>query len=94
MSKQPENGKQMAETSDSASISCQQAVERVYEYLDGELDALATEQVREHIEMCRKCYPYFNFERIFVDHLRSRALKVSCSQELEDRILQILRDVD
>ena len=94
MSERPENGERVTDSSGSSQISCQQAVERVYEYLDGELDALATEQVREHIEMCRKCYPYFNFERIFVDHLRSRALKVSCSQELEDRILRILRDVD
>ncbi|MFQ5679021.1 MAG: zf-HC2 domain-containing protein [Gemmatimonadota bacterium] len=73
-------------------ITCEQAVERVYEYLDGELDAVSTEQVRRHIEMCKRCYPHFNFERIFLDHIRSSALKASCSEELEERILRVLRE--
>ena len=58
--------------SDREMIGCEQAVERVYEFLDGELDAELMERVREHIEVCKRCYPYFNFERIFLDHIRSK----------------------
>ena len=74
-------------------ISCEQAVERVYEFLDGELDAELTERVREHIEVCKRCYPYFNFERIFLDHIRSKGLRPERSERLEARIRDVLRDL-
>ena len=72
-------------------ISCQDAVERVYEYLDGELDPSWNEQVREHIEVCKKCYPYFNFERIFLDYVRSRGTRDEDSGELEGKVLTLVR---
>ncbi len=71
-------------------IGCHEAMDRVYEYLDGELDPDWTERVREHIEVCKRCYPYFNFERIFLDHIRSRGLGEGRSEELEKRILEAL----
>lgn len=74
-------------------ISCQQAVDKVYEYLDGELDAESAEGVRVHIEACKKCYPYFNFERIFIDHIRSRALGPEHNERLEKRILDVLSEL-
>jgi anti-sigma factor (TIGR02949 family) len=79
--------------SDREMISCEQAVERVYEFLDGELDAETMEQVREHIEVCKRCYPYFNFERIFLDHIRSKGLRSERSERLEARIRDALSDL-
>lgn len=73
-------------------ISCQEAVERVYEYLDGELDSDWEDRVREHIEICRRCYPYFNFERIFLDHIRSKGRREEYSEALEKRVLAVLRE--
>ena len=73
-------------------IRCEEAMERVYEYLDGELDADWTERVRYHVEICRKCYPYFNFERIFLDHVRSRHIPAERSERLERRVREALRD--
>jgi len=75
-------------------IPCEEAVQRVYEYLDGELDAQWTDRVREHIQVCRRCYPYFNFERIFLDHVRSQTIAPEASERLERRILEALDDAD
>lgn len=75
-------------------ISCEEAVERVYEFLDGELDADMMERIGEHIGVCQRCYPYFNFERIFLDHVRSKGLRPEQSEDLEQRIREALRDVD
>ena len=33
--------------------SCEEALERLYEFLDGELDDLTSEQVEAHFEVCR-----------------------------------------
>lgn len=74
-------------------ISCEEAVEKVYEYLDGELDAEMMERIREHIQVCKRCYPYFNFERIFLDHIRSKGLRSERSEQLETRIRDMLRDL-
>lgn len=71
-------------------ISCQDAVDRVYEYLDGELDADWNGRIREHLEACKRCYPYFDFERIFLDHVRSKGLKAEHSERLERKIRVML----
>ncbi|MDX1577429.1 MAG: zf-HC2 domain-containing protein [Gemmatimonadota bacterium] len=73
-------------------VDCREAVERVYEYLDGELDASAMEAIRQHIRVCQRCYPYFNFERIFLDHLRSKGRKDERSESLERRVRRLLRE--
>ena len=75
-------------------ITCAEAIRRVYEYLDGELDAGWTERVHEHIEVCRRCYPYFDFERIFLDHIRGLDLPPAHSERLEQRVLRALETVD
>jgi anti-sigma factor (TIGR02949 family) len=75
-------------------IPCADAMRRVYEYLDGELDTGWADRVREHIEVCRKCYPYFDFERIFLDHVRSQAITPERSERLERRILEALDEAD
>ena len=80
--------------SDREMLSCEQAVAKVYEYLDGELGAETAEAVRAHIEVCKKCYPYFNFERIFLDHIRSRALGPEANERLEKRVLDALSELD
>lgn len=82
------------DVSGAETISCQEALDRVYGYLDGELEPDWTEKVRAHVEHCRRCYPYFNFERIFLDHIRSRGLRPEKSERLERRILEILRDLE
>ncbi|MDX1579853.1 MAG: zf-HC2 domain-containing protein [Gemmatimonadota bacterium] len=75
-------------------LSCEEAIARVYEYLDGELEPGWTERVREHIAMCAKCYPYFNFERVFLDHVRSRRLHPEHSARLERRIREALEALE
>lgn len=75
-------------------IECEEAVRRVYEFLDGELDTATTDRIRRHLQMCRRCYPYFDFERIFLDHIRSRGLGARRSLELEEKVRRLIRGLD
>jgi len=77
-----------------AMISCEEALARVYEYLDGELDADWGERVRAHLEVCRDCYPHFDFERIFLDHIRSLPIPSERSERLAARIRDALAQLD
>jgi anti-sigma factor (TIGR02949 family) len=75
-------------------ISCAEAVAKVYEYLDGELASPDREQVREHVRLCKKCYPFFDFERAFLDFIRERGFADKQSEELLQKVLITLREVD
>ena len=54
-------------------ISCREALERLYEYLDGELQPESAEEVRRHVEVCRACYPDVKFTTEFRDALHRAA---------------------
>lgn len=88
------NGERTVGASRPDPITCEQAMERVYEFLDGELDGTSTEQVRQHLEVCKRCYPFFNFERVFLDRIRSKGLGAKRSKELEEKVLRLLRELD
>lgn len=78
---------------DVAEITCDEAAKRVYEYLDGELDEERAEAIRCHVERCRRCYPMYDWERLFLDVLRERAERPEPSEELRRRVLQLLDEI-
>lgn len=75
-------------------VSCEEALARVYEYLDGELDPDMQERIHRHVEVCRQCYPYFNFERLFLDYVHERGLSTESNRELEARIETLLDEIE
>lgn len=70
--------------------SCEESLALVYEFLDGELDAESGERVRRHLETCRRCWPYFDFERHFLDTLREAGGTGAASPDLARRVRALL----
>jgi len=73
-------------------ITCQEALDRLFEFLDGELEPEWMERVRGHIAICRHCWPRFDVERVFLDHIAARGLAPTRSRRLERRVREILRN--
>lgn len=73
-------------------ITCEEALSRVYEYLDGELEPEMQERIHRHVEICRRCYPYFDFERLFLDYVREKGLASEHREGLEERVKEMLED--
>lgn len=71
-------------------LGCEEALARVYEYLDGELDVAEHDAVRRHLEKCRRCYPYFDFERLFLDYIHELGAGEERRPGLEDRVRAVL----
>jgi len=44
-------------------ISCDEALKRLFEYLDHELDAEHQGEVEQHLHDCRACYSRAEFEK-------------------------------
>ena len=47
-------------------MHCHEALAQLWAYIDQELHPELNERVRMHLEMCRRCYPQYNFHRAFV----------------------------
>jgi anti-sigma factor (TIGR02949 family) len=51
-------------------IRCEEAMARLWEFLDGELDAAEEEAVRKHLEVCNRCYPKYDFQKAYFEFLQ------------------------
>jgi mycothiol system anti-sigma-R factor len=75
-----------------ATIPCDEASARLFEYLDGELEDVSEEEVRRHLEVCKACYPRVQFEKHFLDALRRSQDSGRVSESLRDRVLESLAE--
>ena len=72
------------------SIDCAEAFERLYEYLDGELDAVREAEVREHLKQCAHCFKRFDFEKTYQRFVETRAAARRAPESLKKKILDSL----
>lgn len=75
---------------DDDALTCAAVLERIYEFLDGELTSAVEQRIREHLACCRRCYPQFEHERVFLRFLEKRSLIQQAPPALRRRILQAL----
>lgn len=71
-------------------MNCEAALELLFDFLDGELDGATNEEVAQHLAVCRDCYPYFNFQRLFLDRLAVGGEPLAVSPLLARRIVELL----
>lgn len=69
---------------------CGEALDKLYDFLDGELPGATRDEIAAHLEQCRDCWPQFNFERLFLDRLAAAGECREPSPELADRIRAVL----
>lgn len=70
-------------------LNCEEVIARLFDYLDGELDAGCSADIDRHLERCRECFSRAEFER----RLRTRVSesgKAKAPGRLRRRIRNIL----
>lgn len=72
-------------------MTCQEAVNRLYEYLDRELDNATAAQIENHLDLCRLCCDHFEFEQKIKELVHNSCLLEKAPQILKDRILSKLK---
>ena len=60
-------------TEDVRDIDCLEVLDRLQEYLDGELTTARTEEVRRHLAHCAPCLQVSDFEAAYLRFLEARA---------------------
>jgi anti-sigma factor RsiW len=51
-------------------------MERLWEFVDDELPADETQAVREHLEVCGRCFPEYNWHRAYARFVHSAATRM------------------
>jgi mycothiol system anti-sigma-R factor len=69
-------------------ISCEEAAQRLYEYLDGELSLADYDKIKLHLELCRNCCQSFEFEKILRSIVRYKARSEKLPSSLKKSILR------
>ena len=76
-------------------IDCAEALDRLYEYIDGELTPVRAEEVRLHLEKCAPCLGVSQFEKAYLRFLEARTRAKEAPEGLRKRVLeQLLFDSD
>jgi anti-sigma factor (TIGR02949 family) len=52
-------------------LDCHDAMRQLFDFLDGELTPPRMDAIREHLAVCRHCHPHAEFERTFLEAVRS-----------------------
>lgn len=77
-------------TQPDSDIDCDEALERLYEFLDGELTPAGEQAVRRHLKACAPCLRLYDFERAYLRFLTARAAARGAPPEMRRRILERL----
>ncbi len=71
-------------------ISCEEALRQLHEFMDGELDTLSCQQVEEHFELCKRCYPHLRLEERFRERIQRALRRDACPESLRQKVLESL----
>lgn len=74
-------------------LSCEDVMDRLWEYLDGELDPETAGKVEKHLEVCQRCFPQYDFRRAFKE-LLSHSGEGTVPPQLQRRVFEALLEED
>lgn len=75
---------------DVETISCEEALKLVHDYLDGELEGVPQSEVERHFEVCARCYPHLEFESAYREAVRRAAHGQGAPPELKSKVNELL----
>jgi mycothiol system anti-sigma-R factor len=73
---------------DLRTIDCEEALRRLFDYLDAELHGEPEREMQQHLERCRTCFSRLEFEKRLKAHV-SELRSESVPAELQERIRKI-----
>ncbi len=72
-------------------MNCEEAVEKLWQFLDKELDGAASNELQRHLEECRHCFSKVEFEQRLRAMVRRSCAGEHAPAELRERLSKLLR---
>jgi mycothiol system anti-sigma-R factor len=67
---------------------CEETMQRLWEFLDGELEPVSEQALQHHLEVCARCYPRYNFQRSYFKIMHQIRDRDPLPRKLRIRLLQ------
>jgi mycothiol system anti-sigma-R factor len=71
-------------------MNCEDSFEKLYQFIDKDLDGLTCSEVEKHLKDCRPCWNRYEFERLLKMRLQSSCRQEPMSETLLLRIKTLL----
>ncbi|MEO7966067.1 MAG: zf-HC2 domain-containing protein [Gemmatimonadaceae bacterium] len=72
-------------------MDCGKALQKMFDFLDGELSPERMQSVRDHLEGCGPCLDHADFERRFLAALQATREDRTCPAEVRAKVMASLR---
>jgi hypothetical protein len=89
---QPSHDATIAMSGMAPMLDCEQVMRQLWDYLDEELADERMEAIRAHLELCKRCYPQYEFERSFLDAVAGSAREHANIERLRARLALSLQE--
>ncbi|MDQ7818955.1 MAG: mycothiol system anti-sigma-R factor [Armatimonadota bacterium] len=73
-----------------ADLDCEQVLQMVWQYLDGEVDEARYLEIRSHIQACSGCGPRYEFQRRLRELIERKCREGPAPPELKRRLFRLL----
>ena len=73
-------------------ICCKECLDLLYDYLDGNLDQKATNELDEHFEDCPPCISFLNTYQSTTELCRETLGKIDIPEAVQSRLLEYLKE--
>lgn len=71
-------------------MNCTGSLEKLYQYLDGDLDKAPKGDIEKHLKRCLECWDRFEFEKRLIERFKASCCKEVCPDTLRRRIQSLL----
>ena len=75
-------------------MTCEEAVKKLYQYIDKELDQTIVHQIDIHLEICRMCCDHFEFEKRMKVLVHDSCFQKKASPLLKNKIMDDLNKLE
>lgn len=72
---------------------CNDAKEKLYDYIDNETDRDSYLEIKHHLKKCRTCFDKFEFERSFKKLIKDRSQTLTISKTVKESIVKSLSEM-
>ncbi len=70
-------------------MPCDQVTDRLWAFIDGELPDDEMQAVQEHLEVCGRCFPQYDWNRAYTRFMRNASVRMT-SPALRRRVFEAL----
>jgi anti-sigma factor (TIGR02949 family) len=74
-------------------LACDEVMDRLWDYLDGDLDPIMAGKIEAHLDVCGRCFPQYDFRRAFKELVR-RSGEGPVPPGLRRRVFETLLEED